>query len=391
MEDYTTRAWLEINLDNLEHNYKITNNHLSAGSEIMAIVKADGYGIGDIQAAQFFNTIGCRWFGVSNFLEARTLVENKIKGDVLQLGYTHPDDITALAKLGVTQAVVSFEYAQVINKVLQDHGLTLKVHIKVDTGMSRVGFPATDQKTVEDIISVFNMENLQVTGVFTHFAVADEDSKESIDFTKLQYERLVQVIEAVEERGYTFTYQHCCNSAGTVGYPEMHLNLVRPGSILYGLALDDPTTLAKNLPFKLVTSLKARISMVKTVQPGDTISYGRLFTASKPTKVATVTLGYADGYSRGATGNAYASLLGKKVQLIGRICMDQVMLDISHLPEVKVGDVVTFIGDDGVAPDSMEYARFFNSIDTEAITILGKRLPRLYFKNGKLVGKRLYV
>lgn len=390
MTDYTTRAWLEINLDNLKHNYNTIQNSLAPGSRIMAIVKADGYGMGDIQAANFFKGLGCDWFGVSNFAEVKALRENGIDCDILQMGYTHPKDIVAMAKRKATQGVVGFAYAKEINEVLQQSGETLKVHIKLDTGMSRIGIQADRAETVQEITEIFHLSNLEVTGIFTHCSVADEGSEESLEFTQMQFRRFENTIKAVEEKGYKFMYKHCCNSAATINYPERHYDLVRPGAIMYGLALTDDTTKGK-LPLKPVTTLKARISLVKEVHSGDTISYGRVFKAKKAMKVATVTLGYADGYSRNITGRGYGSINGQRVDVIGRICMDQIMVDVSEIPQVKEGDIVTLIGSDGAAPTTAQYAELFGSIDTEAITILGKRLPRLYFSENVLQDVRVYV
>lgn len=385
----TRRAWIEVDFDKLGENYLRIKDSLADNCDILAVVKADAYGFCDSIMSGEFYRLGCRNFGVSNIEEA-VRVREAVGGDamVLQLGYTDPQEASVLAAHQITQTVIHLPHALALDEALAEIGQVLDVHIKLDTGMRRIGFDCLQEDVVDQLVQVCNLPQLRVTGVFTHFSVADEAKEESQAFTQLQFERFLDTVQKVEALGYNLGKKHTCNSAATLSRRHMHLDLVRPGSILYGLATDDE--MGKNtLPLQGIFSLKTRISAVKQLRVGETVSYGRKFKAEEMRWASTVTLGYADGYSRGMSGQGWANVGGKRAALLGRVCMDQMVFDTTGI-DVAVGDEVVCMAWDGVAPNSVEYANCVGSIDTEIAPILGKRLPRLYFRKGKVVDSKVY-
>ena len=392
MEHWLKRTWAEIDLDALSDNFRKIRAVVRPDCNVMGIVKADGYGHGAVACAKMLKEEGASWFGVSNIEEAIQLRQAGIVEPILILSYTPVEETVRLSGYCLTQAVVNAEYGRDLNARAEQEGVTVRVHLKVDTGMSRVGFvyrdAEQDEKTLADMAEVARLPHLCAEGIFTHFAVSDEPDGE--EFTRLQFARFTEAIEKLKERGVTFALRHCCNSAATLRFPEMHLDMVRPGLILYGLM---PSEFMKPLlPLRPVMSMKTRVSMVKDVPAGETVSYGRTYKTDRPTTIATVPVGYADGYSRKLSNKAVMLLGGKRVPICGRVCMDQSMLDVTDVPGVCTDMTAVAFGCDGDAEIPVEeFAAWSGTINYEAVCEIGKRVPRLFLKNGQVIGQLNYI
>lgn len=387
MDNILRRTWAEIDLDNVEYNFNLIKSHLNDNVKTMCVIKADAYGHGAVQLAQIYDKLGCDWFAVSNLEEAIQLRKAGFKQDILILGYTNPQCANLLHKYNVTQAVFSYDFADKLSKQAAKHEVTLNVHMKVDTGMTRIGFYAHDEQDINSACDTMEMaaklSNLNFTGIFTHFAVADESSGKQ--YTEHQFDAFSAVIDELAKRGITFELRHCCNSAAIMLYPHMHLDMVRPGIILYGLS---PSPEMKNYwDFKPVMSLKSTISLVKDVPENVPVSYGGTYITKAVTKIATAAIGYADGYPRVASNKAQMLVNGKRVSLIGRVCMDQLMLDVTGIDGIEEGNSVTIFGNSGEQCISIdELAELAETINYEIACDIGKRVARVYLKNKKEVG-----
>lgn len=387
-EDYLKRTWAEISLDAVEHNYREIKKRLRPDTKVCCVVKADAYGHGAERLAKEYETLGADWFAVSNLEEARQLRRAGIKLPILILGYTPPEMAEELSQFNISQALVGKEYGKALSEQAVKAGVTVKIHISLDTGMSRIGFwyqqPERDAASLDEVERICKLPGLETEGVFTHFAVADE-GEDGREYTQMQYGSFCSAIERLKQRGITFRIRHCANSAAIFDYPEMQLDMARPGVILYGLM---PSGSIRNpAPLIPVMQLKSVVALVKTVPAHTCVSYGRKFTASGATRVATVPIGYADGYPRILFQTADMLVRGKRAKIIGRVCMDQLMLDVSDSPEVCAGDIVTVFGRDGEAAVPVEeLAGQVGTINYELVCGVTKRVPRVYKQNGKTVG-----
>lgn len=384
MADFFKRTWAEIDLDALAHNYKEIRKRVQKNAKIMCVVKADAYGHGVEHVAPFLQEQGADWFAVSNLEEAIHLRNCGIVRPILILGYTPPEYAASLARYGITQALLSLGYAQRLSSVAQQAGVEVEAHVKLDTGMSRVGFyfqqEQRDQNAMDEIAKACTLPGIHADGIFTHFAVSDEGA-EGKEFTFRQFQLFTTAIRQLESRGIVFALRHCANSGAILSYPEMHLDMVRPGIIQYGLAPSGK--LSKSMDFHPVMSLRSVVSQLKTVEPGATLSYGREYTASVRSQIATIPVGYADGYQRVMAGKASVLVHGKRVPLVGRVCMDQMMADVSSVPSVQEGDTVTLFGRDGKeAIPVEELSGFANTINYEMVCLVTKRVPRIYMRQG---------
>lgn len=378
--------WAEIDLNALEHNFNNITKFIPK-DKIMGVVKANAYGHGAGAITKFLSQNGVGFFAVSSVYEAIDLRENGIKEDILILGNIDFSATKELAKQNVSVCIFDTDYANQLNNALEGTGYTLNCHIKLDTGMGRLGFDCRsgfDTTAFEqNIKTLFSLKNLNIAGAFTHFASADGDSENAKEYTKNQYSRFKtasDIIKGVaDDKGVENLYFHSFNSAATLlehqNYPT---DLYRAGIILYGLS---PSEKIK-LPFELkpVMSLKAMIAQVKEVKKGDSISYGSTFTADKNMRVATVTAGYADGYMRGLSNCGYMLINGKKAKILGRVCMDQTVVDVTDIENVNSGDVATLFGE-GLLID--ELANLLDTINYELVCAVAHRVPRIYIKDNK--------
>ncbi len=386
MENLFNRTWAEVDIDNILHNVGMVKKTLTGNSKIIAVVKADAYGHGAVAVAKALEK-ETDMFALSSIDEVVQLRNAGIGGRMLILGYTPAQFADVLQKERITQTVFSYDYIKDIYDSLVGSGNKLKVHIKLDTGMSRLGFAVQNdemrKKTVRELsraVSEFS-DKLDFEGIFTHFSVSDEPEQ---DFTDIQFERYMKTVEELEDNGVSFSMRHVCNSAAIINYPQYHLDRCRPGIILFGMLPDKKTRDIGLLP---ALSLKAVVSQTRTIEEGMSVSYGRRFTATKKTTLATLPIGYADGYSRLLSDNGEVLIHGRRAKIVGRICMDQCMIDVTDIPDVKRGDEVTIIGRDGnEVITATDIADRMNTINYEITCLIGKRVPRVYIKDGKKVG-----
>lgn len=388
MNTYLRRTWAEVNIDAIEHNFKEIRKATDESSDIMCVIKADAYGHGAVFLARLYEKIGASRFAVSNIEEAMQLRENGIKLPVLILGFTPAYMAKALADNNISQAVFSEEYAKELSDYAVMQNVTVKVHIKLDTGMSRIGFMyqniERDVDSINQIKRVCQLPNLDHEGIFTHFAVSDE-ADEGRTETLHQLECFSDALQKLSDENIEFKVKHCSNSGAIIDYKQAHFDCVRAGIILYGLS--PSSKLAGRMNLIPAMQIKSVIAQIKTVEPDTPVSYGGIYVTKKPTRIATVPIGYADGYTRSLGNHAYMTVNGKKAPVIGRVCMDQLMLDVSDIDGVSTGDEVIVIGDGKNNTASFDdIAEMTGTINYEVICLVGKRVPRVYLHNGKSVG-----
>lgn len=345
---------------------------------MMAVVKANAYGHGDRELAPYLQRAGVDWLGVATAQEAAHLRDAGVDMPILVLGYTPPAMAPRLVRLGITQTVFSADYGrQLADRV--PAGQALDVHLKVDTGMNRLGIHPEAEGGLAQALSVYQNPRLRCTGIFTHFAVADEVEEDARAHTRGQFERFMDFCALLQGRGLALGLRHCCNSAALLLYPEMHLDMVRCGIALYGLA--PSPALAGQAPLRPVMSLHSRIVQLKEIPAGQGVSYGRTFVAPSPRRIATVPIGYADGYQRQLGGLAKALVRGGAAPVVGRVCMDYLMLDVTALPQVREGDRVTLVGADGpLAVTFDQLAALTGTVSYERVCAVSPRVPRVYLR-----------
>jgi len=386
MNDYVKRTWAEVNLDNIAYNTQQIMAKLRPGCQLLGVVKADAYGHGDKYVAECLRKQGVKWFGVSNLSEALALRKYGIKEDILIFGITPVEYTSILAFSSITQAVFSAEYAHKLSKAAQEKGVSVKVHIKLDTGMGRIGFSTLDgiEETADLVEEAVKLPGLIAEGIFTHFAVSDEAKEESVQYTREQFGRFMAVCQEMEQRGVTFALRHCCNSGAFLSYPEMQLDMVRPGNLIYGLYPSSDCEKERKIDLRPAMTLRSMVSMVKTIGEGRSVSYGRNYRSTEERVVATVPIGYADGYTRRLTNRARVLVHGQYAPQIGNVCMDQMMIDVTGIPGVQEGDIVTLFGEqDGAVLPVEELAELTGTINYEVVSVLGRRVPRIYLEDGK--------
>ena len=371
---FLERTWAEISLDNLEYNFKNIRKKTNKSAKIMAVVKADAYGHGAVQVAKCLKDAGADCFGVALCDEGIYLRKNGIEDEILVLGVVPEEKIDELIEYKLVPTITTTEFAEKLNEKVKEK---IKVHIKLDTGMGRIGFPCTDD-TVEKIINISKLDNIEIEGIFTHFATADEENTEK---TMAQFEKFMSIIEKLEQMGIHIPVKHCANSAAIMRFEQMHLDMVRPGIILYGyypsMYLKD-----KEIALKPVMTLKTKVSDVKTLECDEEISYGGTYTAKKGNKIATLGIGYADGLSRGLSNKLIVTVNNEKFKQIGRICMDQCMIEVSNANNINTGDEAVIFGEYNSAD---KLAEICDTISYEILCMVNKRVPRVFIKDGKVV------
>lgn len=393
MEHFTKRTWLEIDLDAVRHNVEQIRAHIG-GKKLMAIVKANAYGHGAAVLGPFLRECGADCFGVSNIDEAQELRACGVTEPILILGYTPGEDFGRLIEYGVTQTLYDERAARALSAAATAAKAKISVHIKLDTGMNRLGFATQTEDerraTVDAVERIVELPGLVPEGIFTHFSVSDERGN---PFTSRQYDNFTATLTALEQRGITFPLRHCDNSAAVYNLDENITNLVRPGIILYGLAPepgDRVFTGEANL--KPAAQFKSVVSHVKTVPAGNFISYGNTVTLTRPTRVATIPVGYADGYDRLLSNRGEVLVNGRRCRILGRVCMDQMMVDATDAGEVTAGQIVTLFGaEHGAFLPVDELAGLIGTISYELLCAVGRRVPRVYFQGGKAVKVVKYI
>ena len=376
--DLTRPAWLEIDLDNLHFNYKEIRKLVRDTADIMAVVKADAYGHGAAAIVRELMALGVKRFGVAHLSEAIHIKNHSPHAQVLVMGYT-PDYLAEVAiNRGVRLTVYLEDQADHFAKVAKALDKDAVVHLKIETGMNRLGF-LPDEKTLQAVERIKEMDNIIIEGMFTHFPAADDDH----GYTERSMAKFREFCRMLYEKDIDIPVKHVSNSAAIMNFPQFGLDMVRAGIILYGI-YPYPQAKRETLPLKPCISLKAQISHVKTIEKGDKVSYGLTFEASTRTQVATVPVGYADGWSRDLSNKGYALVNGRRVSIIGRICMDQLMLDVTGM-DVKRGDEAVLMGSQGEEEITIEeIASQIGQIPASVLSMLTKRLPRVYVKERRV-------
>ncbi len=373
MKQTQTRTWTEIDLSNLEHNYRALRAMLPQGCRFLGVVKADAYGHGAVQVARRLETLGAEYLAVACLDEALELRQARITTPILILGYTPTERAEALLDNGITQTVYDVEMARALSDAAAAAGKTLKIHVKADTGMSRLGWlcGGEDQSAaMEAIAQVCALPGLEAEGIYTHFANADGDE----DYTMLQFTRFLDLLEALKERGITFAIRHCAASAAALKFPCTHLDMVRPGIALYG-HYPDPSCEGLDGPgLRPVMTLKTRVASVKTVPAGTPVSYGCTHVLDRETKLAALTIGYADGLPRLCSDKLEVLIGGQRAPVVGRICMDMCMADVTGL-DVAPGDEVEVFGEHLSIED---VAALAGTIQYELLCAVSPRVHRAY-------------
>lgn len=378
------RAWAEIDLDAVANNIREIRRITSPDSKIMGVVKADGYGHGFVEVTKTILNNGADYLAVATLEEAVQLRKRKFDVPILILGATEDAGADDLVEYNVMPTVFTYDFARVLSQSAVKKGRTAKIHIKLDTGMSRIGFLCCEE-SVEEIIKISQLDNIEIEGIFSHLSCSDEKDR---TYTQMQFEKFKDMCERLEKRGLKIPIKHICNSAGIMMYPEMHLDMVRPGIIIYGLYPSDEVDKSK-LRLKPAMTLKAKITMVKEVDAGVGVSYGKTYITDKKTKIATVSIGYADGYIRLLSGKAKMMYGEECVDVIGRICMDQCMIDVTNVHNISIGDEVIIFGSEKITADTV--AGWLGAVNYEIVCMIGRRIPRIYIKDGKVVRRVAYL
>ncbi|HAE92764.1 alanine racemase [Tissierella praeacuta] len=378
-------VWAEINLDNLAHNIREVRKHTDKDALVTAVVKANGYGHGSVEISRTFLDNGADRLAVALLTEAIELRKGNITEPILILGYTPPTQYEKLLEYNIIQTIYNYEDAKILSNKAVELGKKATIHIKIDSGMGRIGFlPIED--SIKDIINISKLPNIYVEGIFTHLAKADEIDK---SHAMEQFEKYMKVVNNLEKHGLSIPLKHVSNSAGIIDIPKFNLNMVRAGIMIYGFYPSEEVE--KNMKLKPAMALKAKISHLKVVPKGTGISYGQIFVTEKESKIATIPIGYADGFTRMLTGKAEVAVRGKRAKIVGKICMDQCMIDVTNIDDVKLGDEVVIFGYGLDCPSADELASKLGTINYEIVCMVGRRVPRVYMSGEKIVKIKDYL
>lgn len=386
MESTLKRTWAEIDLDALAHNYRVLCKRMGEHSSFLGVVKADAYGHGAVQVGKVLEELGAGYLAVSNINEACELRHMGICLPILQLGVTPVDQTRILIANQITQAVYNEIAADRFSEAAVATGRTLCVHIKLDTGMSRLGFQCDEtnfSRSLAAICRVCDLPGLMVEGIFTHFAVSDEEDEESHGYTMMQHDRFLRMVEALEQRGIHIPIRHCANSGATVDYPQFGHDMFRPGILTYGIGEQ-----ADRLWLRPVMTLKTTVGVITEYERGVSVSYGREFQTTRPSRIGVLPIGYADGLPRGLSGRWSVWTPYGSAPIVGRICMDMCMVDLTDVPEIREGDEVEVYG---IHNSVNQAARVVGTIPYELTVSINKRVPRIYYRGGKQIYRELLL
>lgn len=372
-----SRVYAGINLSAVLHNLEEMHKNINNDTKIVAVIKTDGYGHGALPIAKAIEQVPYLWgYAVATADEAMALVDDGRKKPILILGISFAEQFDAIVRNDIRPCVCDFETAKKLSEIAVSKNKICHIHIKIDTGMSRIGFQV-NQETANIIFEISKLPKIKIEGLFTHFANADESDKY---LTNCQMDLFGQMCTMLKERGIDIPIKHCSNSAGIVDIPEANMNMVRAGIILYGLWPSDEVN-KNNIDLEPVMSLKSHISYVKDLEAGRRVSYGGTYITPETQKIATVPVGYGDGYARSLSNKGYVLVRGQRAPICGRICMDQFMIDVSHIEGVRVGDAVTLLGQDGKERITMEeLGDISERFNYEFACLITPRVPRVYYE-----------
>ena len=378
------RAWAEVSLDAIKNNIEAIRRYVNPSSKILGVVKADAYGHGALEVARTLLQNGADALAVALIDEAIQLRLCKIDCPILILGYTDPNEAETLLKYDITPTCFDIPFAKAMSDAAVKLKKTAKIHIKIDTGMGRIGYlygndNEINKKTISEILEISALSNIEIEGIFTHFSVADADDD---SYTHMQFDRFLELCNTLKMHGLSIPLRHCCNSAALIRFPQMHLDMVRPGIILYG---HKPSSFVNTDCLSIIPAMtfKARISNIKAIDIGDSVSYGRRFKAERKSVIATISVGYADGFSRILSGCGQVVAGGNLCNIVGNICMDQCMFDATNVNTIAIGDEVILFGSgDNIELPVESLAEKMGTISYEILCMTGKRVPKIYTKNG---------
>lgn len=386
MEKIYRPVWAEINLDNIEYNVKNIKT-LVKDKEIIGVIKADAYGHGAIDIAPILLKNGISKLAVATLTEAMELRRNNINAPIIILGYTPNLFGVDLLKYDIEQTIYTLSDGEELSKIGEHLNKRIKVHIALDTGMGRIGF-LPNENSLTDIVNLSKLKGIEICGLFTHFSSADDSNKE---YTQIQYEKFIEFNKRLEKEGVKIKFKHVANSAAIVDLPDMYLDGVRAGIVIYGYYPSDEVK-KEELSLKPAMTIKAKIAHIKTLGKGEYVSYGRTYKTKDNTVVATIPIGYADGYLRELSNKGKVIVNNTLVPVIGRVCMDQLMIDITNVDNVSVGDDVILLGEgEGVKYNADDMAEDCNTINYEIICMIKGRVPRVYLRDGNIVDIRNYI
>lgn len=381
------RVYAGIDLDALRYNMESMHKNIKEGTKIAAVIKADAYGHGALTVAKTIEDLPYVWgFAVATADEAEMLIADGRKKPILILGISFPEHYELIVEKEIRPAICEYEAAKALSDIAVRKNKTCHIHIKIDTGMSRIGLQVTED-SADLIAGIAKLPNIEIEGIFTHFAQADEYDKTP---TQKQIALFQKMITMLEERNVKIPIHHCSNSAGIVEIPEANMDMVRAGITLYGLWPSEEVD-QNSLDLKPVMELKTHVAYVKDLEAGRAISYGGTFITKRDSRIATIPVGYADGYCRGLSNTGSVLIHGKRAPICGRVCMDQFMVDVTDIPDVKIGDEVTLIGRDGDEVITMEEVGSLSGrFNYEFVCVLGKRIPRVFYRDGKKIASQEY-
>lgn len=387
LESYQ-RVWAEVDLDAIWENMVHMKENIAENTKILAVIKTDGYGHGGVPIAKMLEQLDFMFgYAAATYEEAHVLREAGVKKPILILGYTFPYCYEELIREEIRPAVYRRDTVEELAAAAAKVGKKAKVHIKVDTGMGRIGI-TPDEEGLEFVRFLIEHPELEVEGIFTHFAKSDETDKTSANHQLELFQDFIKKIQT--ELGITIPIKHCSNSAAILEMPQANMDMVRAGITTYGLYPSEEVS-KDIVPLRAAMSLYSHIVYCKMIHAGQSVSYGGLFTAQKDTRVATIPVGYGDGYPRSLSGRGYVLIHGKRAPILGRVCMDQFMVDISEIPEAMDGDKVTLLGMDGTERiTAEELGELSGRFNYEFVCDLGKRIPRVYIQHGEITEVRDY-
>ncbi|MGV3151444.1 alanine racemase [Sarcina ventriculi] len=379
-------VWAEIDLDAIKYNIDSIKRRVDT-KELIAVVKADAYGHGALDVSKTLVENGATKLAVAVITEAMELRHGNINTPIMILGYTPLEFAADLINYDIEQTIFDLEYATKLSEIALNLGKKAKVHVALDTGMGRIGFLINDN-SLSEILKISSLKGLEVVGIFTHFATADESDK---NYSNKQYKKFTDFNEKLVSKGVNIPLKHVSNSGAIIDMPNTYLDGVRAGIVLYGYYPSEDV-LKQNLDLKKAITIKTQVAHVKILDKNEYVSYGRKFKTERKSIIATLPIGYADGYSRALTGKAKVIINGKFAPVVGTICMDQCMIDVTDIGDVHVGDEVIVLGKDkDLKFDADDMAKAMGTINYEVLCMIKQRIPRVYIEDGKVKSIRNYI
>lgn len=385
MDNIIRPVWAEIDLDKIAFNMRNIKK-LVKDKDVIAVIKADAYGHGAVEIAEVLLENGASRFAVAIITEAIELRDSGIETPIMILGYTPIEFAEDLIKYDIEQTVYDLEYAKKLSEIALKMGKKAKIHIALDTGMGRIGFMPNDN-SLNEVLKIASLNGIEIVGIFTHFSTSDEKDKE---YTNYQFSKIQNFIKRLSDNGVNIPIKHVSNSGAIIDLPETYLDAVRAGIILYGYYPSNEVN-KERLALKPALTLKTKVGHIKKLEKGMYVSYGRTFKTERDSIIATLPIGYADGYSRLLSGKAKVIINGKVANVVGRICMDQCMVDVTDVGEVKVGDEVILLGEDGdLKFNADDMAEIIGTINYDILCMIKHRVPRVYKKNNEIIKVKNY-